>query len=89
MNNRLIAAFLLGTAALALGPVACKQAESPTTETVASTGTALGIQAAIDAARQDTERKAFEKLVERIETMWTGVVTQLGPDVAGKSATRG
>ena len=44
MNNRLIAAFLLGTATLVLGPVACKQADSPATETVASAGTALGIQ---------------------------------------------
>ena len=45
MSNRLIAAFLLGTATLTLGPVACKVGEDNAAVAPAA-GTELGIQTA-------------------------------------------
>ena len=49
--------------------------------------TAWNTESAIDGDRQKTEREAFDKLVGQIETMWTGVVTEFGPN-APRSATK-
>ena len=42
--------------------------------------TAWNTESAIDADRQKTEREAFDKLVAQIESMWTGVVSEIGPN---------
>jgi hypothetical protein len=42
--------------------------------------TAWNTESAIDADRQKTEREAFDKLVGQIESMWTGVVSEIGPN---------
>jgi hypothetical protein len=45
--------------------------------------TAWNTQSAIDGDRQKTEREAFDKLVNEIETMWKNVVAEVGPNAPG------
>jgi hypothetical protein len=42
--------------------------------------TAWNTESAIDGDRQKTEREAFDKLVNEIETMWKNVVAEVGPN---------
>ncbi len=39
-------------------------------------------QAAIDQSRRRAEQEAFDKLIERIDAMWMGVIQAYGPSLS-------
>jgi len=65
VNSRLIAALLLGTATVTLGPIACKQVGTETAATPTA-GTDLGIQK----AWMDTSAKPGDDWYEYANGQW-------------------